>query len=210
MDTLIGMSATVCSLILFAASGWAGELSDYTAVESAVAGLNNRTTRAALFTKDADGRAMLEQLLRPRVPLGLQAPVPMPVDTESTEPTIVRVPGLSLELAISHEPMGEAQLRPIPWPPVQGFYGLPTGFGPAGPTNIISRNIRFITPDVAVVDASIQARPPSPVRFSTPDLARVETPIRTLDEDVPLTDVVLVMVKSDGRWLVAVARRAIP
>src|SRR5579871_2789179 len=122
------MTRILCSLALISLAAWADETADRIAIHGVIASLNinlaSRTTADAnLFTADADGRAVLDELHVGEPALVVpQFPAP---------PTVI----------ISHDPWGEATI----WPRIE-FQNV----------IIVSRAVRFITSDVAIVDASAQ------------------------------------------------------
>ena len=191
MRILRGAAVGFSCLLAAAATGRA-QTSDYDAVESALAALNNPAARASLFTPDADGRLLLEGLLgAPAATLHAQA-VPL---LEDSAAAVLRAPGLSVELVISSEPMGEAQLVPINlWlAPIT----IPRTSAPS--PHLISHHIRFITADVASIDAVIE------------NPAQSFENLQSAGGDLVLkrpasTELVLIMVKEDGNWRVAMAR----
>ena len=190
-----------CILIL-ATIGRANDPSDYEAVESAVAALNNPAIRPLLFANGVDGRLLLEGLLEVPATSGPGQASPY---SEGDSATVVRVPGLGLELQVSHEPLGEAQIMPsrslVPIAAVgSGFFGV-EGNPRAGirSPRIASRHVRFVTADVALVDAVIENPMSGFANLQSVGGERVS-------ERATSARLVLIMVKEEGSWRVAVAR----
>lgn len=134
----MGMRGFLSLLLIFGTRGWADEAADRAAIQHAIARLNEVPQSAELFMSDADSRAVLEQLwkgkrLAYRAKSEMRVAAPLP---PSGHPTVT----------ISHEPWGEATIN---------FPGrrhlLPIEI--VNP-RIESRTTRFITPDVALVDAA--------------------------------------------------------
>ena len=127
-----GVKRILCLPLLFAVCAWADEASDRLAIGRVLAALNEVPQRPGLFTADGDAASELERLREAR-PLRFQILTPVSASGGVT-------------VTISHEPWGEATLN---------FPGM----GPLPPMvivhpRIVSRAIRFITPDVALADAA--------------------------------------------------------
>ena len=179
------LSGLCCCLVL-AVGAWANEASDLDSVRSTVAALNDPAVRGSLFTLDANGRLQLEALLGSNgAPYVVFPNTVMPVPDQN--PTVV----------ISHEPMGEAQIVIPPLAPY--FNGVPRAT--AKPPHITARSVRFVTSDVAVVDAVVDNPAQGFANFQAVDAGSSTKRAAT-------ADVVLILVKEGGDWLVSVARLA--
>ena len=115
-------------VLLFARGVWADEASDRAAIGSVIAALNEFPQHPELFTADSDAPVVLRQLGKGK------RPTYRPRAGEQGSP--------SPSVTISHEPWGEATIHLS---------------GPAREVvnpRIVSHNIRFITPDVALIDGA--------------------------------------------------------
>jgi hypothetical protein len=113
------MRSIIFSAILLAGGVWAAdEAADRAAIENTVRAFNRMATRAGLFTDDFNREELAGFSMAP-----------------AADPTTIPVAGngVSGEILISKEPMGEAI-----WLPKRG---------------LIVGKIRFLTPEVAMVDA---------------------------------------------------------
>jgi len=178
---------TLCGCLGLAVGTWANQASDVDSVKSAVAALNDPAARASLFTLDANGRPQLEALLA--TPGGPYQLFPN---------TVMPVPDQNLTVIISHEPMGEAQIVMPPLAPYVNVLARPA----TKPPHITARGVRFVTSDVAVVDAVID----NPVQ----GFANFQTADAGVNKRAATAEVVLILVKQGGDWLVSVARLAKP
>jgi hypothetical protein len=159
--------------LFFAAYASADEAADRVAIGRAIATLNELPQRAALFTEDASASFELERLWK-GVPLAFRILEPSrdPVSLPQAErPTVT----------ISHEPWGEATIN------LPGMGSLPA-LEILNP-RIVSRTIRFITPDVALADGA----------WTYKDGATTQT--------IPL---LFVMKKEEGNWKIASLRLLAP
>ena len=149
----------LCCLLLAAPAAGASQARDYEGVRAAVSALNDPAARASLFLPNAGGSSQLQARL--------------------AAPPFREPPSNGhWEVVISHEPMGEAQVVPVPGPVL-------VAPPPAVQTpRIVVRDIRFSAPNRAVVDATIQ----HPGQGSGGD-----------------TELRLVMVRGSGTWRVASA-----
>jgi hypothetical protein len=128
----------LCVPLLFVSYALADEAADRVAIDRAVAALNEPPRRTALFTQDTDASSELARLPRVRP---LSPPIPqLPGDPASLPRTD------SPTVTISKEPWGEATINFLGMPP------LPTANILA--PRIASGNIRFVTPDVALVEGA--------------------------------------------------------
>ncbi|HUB83107.1 MAG TPA: hypothetical protein VMB03_30110 [Bryobacteraceae bacterium] len=178
------LSVGGCCLLL-AVAGWANETSALDSVKSTVAALNDPAARGSLFTSDASGRFQLEGLLS------------SPGTPNRALPDVVRlVPERNPTVVISHEPLGEAQI--VIATPAVYFNGVPRS---PKPPHIASRGVRFVTSNVAVVDAVVDNPAQGFANFQ-PLLAG------SVNQRAAAVDVVLILVKQGGNWLVSVARVA--
>ena len=150
-----GVKALLWLPLLFGACAWADEAADRAAIGRAIGALNEFPQRADLFTADADGRSVLEQLskgerlvyqMRPRA----GDPVP---SSSSDHPTVT----------ISHEPWGEATIN------FPGIGPLTASVEMLNP-HMVSSAIRFITPDVALADGVCTHKDDSTTTQTTPVL----------------------------------------
>ncbi|MGD0497605.1 MAG: hypothetical protein ABSC23_04120 [Bryobacteraceae bacterium] len=121
------MKALFLPLLLFSVCGGADEAADHTAITRAIAALNEFPQPAGLFTADADGPAVIDQLWK-----GRRLAYRMRPASSSDQPTVI----------ISHEPWGEATIN-FPTVPVE-IVNPP----------VVGRTIRFVTPNVALVDGA--------------------------------------------------------
>jgi hypothetical protein len=121
------MKSIMIASILFSSGVWAAdEVADRAAIENTIRVFSLMPGRAGLFTSDFDP-VELAQFGKPPM-MAEDAPIPI---------TIEGVPGT---VVISKEPMGEAQ-----W--------FPPGMS-APPLRILTvKKIRFLTEDIAMVDA---------------------------------------------------------
>jgi len=174
--------------LVLAVGAWGNEASDLVSVQSTVAALNDPAARASLFTLDANGRPQLEGLLASPGALGPYRVFPN---------TVMPVPDQNPTVVISHEPMGEAQIVMPPLAPY--FNGVPRAT--TKPPHITTRSVRFVTSDVAVVDAVVDNPAQGFANFQAVDGGSSTKRAAT-------ADVVLILVKQGGDWLVSVARLA--
>ena len=144
-------------LLLIAVCAWADEAADRLAIARVIAALNQVPPRTELFTPDTDAPAVLERLRQ-----GKRVAY-RPIQS-SGHPTVT----------VSHEPWGEATID------LRG-----PGVEIVDP-KIVSRAIRFITPEVALADGASTYR---------------EDGI-----DVETTPLLFVMKKEGDRWKVASIR----
>jgi hypothetical protein len=132
------MKALFCLTLLFAAGAWADESADRAAINRAIAQLNQFPVPSALFTADSDAPAELQKLWEVRRPVYRIRlwPLDAAPSPAADHPTVT----------ISHEPWGEASIS------FPGVRALP----PMEMTNprIVSRSVRFVTPDVALADGA--------------------------------------------------------
>jgi hypothetical protein len=125
------MKVLLCMpLLLFAVRAWADESTDRVAIGRIIAALNETPPQPDLFTADSDSSSQLERLwkgkrlsFRPRT---------LPTAPEPSSP------GDRTSVTISHEPWGEATIKVPPMELIN--------------PRIVSRVIRFITNDVALVE----------------------------------------------------------
>lgn len=141
------MRRFVCLAFGFAACAFADEAADRAAISRLIAALNVVPTPATLFTADSDAPAVLRQLRKaPRVQYRLS---PGPVAASGT-PTVT----------ISHEPWGEATIN---FPGVV----LPTSAEVVNP-KITAGEIRFLTPEVAIVEGACTYQADADTTQTTP------------------------------------------
>ena len=121
--------------LFFAAYASADEAADRVAIGHVIAKLNQLPHRTALFAKDAEGASELEGLWK---------------DKRISSFRISKPPADRPTVTISHEPWGEATIN------LPGMASIMMSHSPAELLNprIESRNIRFITPDVALADGA--------------------------------------------------------
>jgi hypothetical protein len=140
---------------LVAASAWADEKADRASIDRAIAALNDPARRAAVFAKGVDSEEEFRRLLN-------TLPVPFRVTYDAVSPPSPGVP----VVVISHEPWGEATIAMGPLPkaePVQVTFE-------SGP-------IRFLTPDVAVVEGALHAVTNPPNGEASPVRPHIEIPV---------------------------------
>lgn len=129
------MRALLCLPLVLAAAVRADEPSDRAAIDRVFAQLNQYPPPAALFTADSDAPAVLRRLWNGRYPVYRVRPWWW---DPAAPPDVVSV-------TISHEPWGEATINiPLarPMPSVKR----------ANP-RVVSRSVRFLTPEVALAEA---------------------------------------------------------
>jgi hypothetical protein len=129
----------LCLPLLFAPYVMADEAADRAGIDRAIAWLNELPRRSGLFTEDANASAELERLPRVAAPT-----FRMPAGTAGDPRSLPRTDPPTV--SISHEPWGEAAIH------------LP-GMAPVPVIEIMnprisSGAIRFITPDVALAEAT--------------------------------------------------------
>lgn len=143
------MKALLWLPLLFSAA-WADEAADRTAIVRAIAALNEFPQRTELFTADADGRSVLEQLWKGKRLVYRVRTTDAASSWASDRPTVI----------ISHEPWGEATIN------FPGMGGMP-GVEILNP-RIVSLAVRFITPDVALADGAFTYEDGSAPAQTTP------------------------------------------
>jgi hypothetical protein len=127
--------------VLFSSGVWAAdEVADRAAIEKTIAALSVAPVREDLFTADFDGRAEMARLVTIRFPVVCPEVWGELCGAQTIPITVGGQPG---ELVISKAPWGEAILIP------PGM-SLPVD---AGAPVIVVKKIRFLTPEVAMVDA---------------------------------------------------------
>jgi hypothetical protein len=132
------MKSIMLALFLSAGGAWAAdEVADRAAIEKTIAALNVWPARPSLFTADFEDFDTLTRVVKASIPI--HCPEIWPETCVSTIP--VSVPSGPGHVEISKEPWGEATWTPpgSPWP-LAGSRIKPT-------------SIRFVTADVAIVDA---------------------------------------------------------
>ena len=127
---LFPMRMALC--FFFAARGWAQDATDQVGILGVLSALNEVHREESVFARDADGAPDLERLQA--VPARLV--VLNPLGNPSNPARVV----------ISHEPFGEAVLVP------------PRATTELTNPRITAGTVRFITPDVAVAEASYTYR----------------------------------------------------
>ena len=120
---------------LVAASAWADETANRASIGRAIAALNDPAQRAAVFAKGVDSEEEFRRLLN-------TLPVPFRTTYDAVSPPS---PGRPV-VVISHDPWGEATIAVGPLPKAEPVR-LTFESGP----------IRFLTPDVAVVEGAVHA-----------------------------------------------------
>jgi len=160
------MSRISLIALMFAASLWADESADRAAIGRSIAALNEVPRRTDLFTADANSTSLLDQLWKGK---RLTFRARMGLDGAESSATVNRP-----NVTISHEPWGEATIN-IPPMPVEVLN-----------PKIVSYVIRFITPDVALVDGAS-------VYWNT-------------DTGAESTPLLLVMKREGERWMITALR----
>jgi hypothetical protein len=132
------MKSILFAVVFLAPGLWAAdEVADRAGIEITIRGLSVNPPRQSLFTSDFDDN----ELVRLRKSDTVSTPVPGPpgevsVSKEQSGAMPITVQGVAGTLVISKEPMGEAIWLP-------GKMNMP----------LTIRRIRFVTGDVAMVDA---------------------------------------------------------
>jgi hypothetical protein len=134
------MKALVGLLFLVSASAFADDATDRAAIARTVAAINQSPQRPDIFTGDADGRSVPEELSRGKTPS-------FQVRSPSPDPDAV---------VVSREPWGEATIQ-----------FRPAVVEMKNP-RIVSGAIRFITADVALADGTCTYTNESAVTQITP------------------------------------------
>jgi hypothetical protein len=155
------MKALLCLPLLFAACACADETADRALIEQTIAALNRLPQRSDIFTADADGIAALEQIRKGK----------RMVYRMSSQPGVADKPTVT----ISHEPWGEATINfpGMAMPPVELLS-----------PRIVSRGVRFVTPEVALVDGTCEYR----------------------EENAPAAPLFFVLRKEGADWKIAAVR----
>ena len=130
-----GVKAILCLPLFFAAYASADEAADLVAIGRAISKLNELPRPTGLFTEDANASSELEGL--PKV-----NPLAFRMAAFRNRPTVT----------ISHEPWGEATIN-FPWTDYL-IKALRARTLEILNPRIGSRTIRFLTPDVALVDGA--------------------------------------------------------
>jgi hypothetical protein len=145
------MKALLWLPLLAGACAWADEAADRAAISRVIGALNETPQRAELFTADADGRSVPDQLRGKRLLYRVRWPAgnPMP-SSPSDHPTVT----------ISHEVWGEAAIN---FPGVDSIT-----FEEMVNPRIVSGAMRFITPDVALANGACRYNGDSAATQSTP------------------------------------------
>jgi hypothetical protein len=123
------MKVLLCLPLAFAAAAWADEAADRASIERVIAAVNEVPAPEAVFTADSDAAAALERIWKGK---SLRYRFGPRHGSSSGTPTVT----------ISHEPWGEATIG-NPLPPTEIMN-----------PRILSRSIRFLTPGVALADAT--------------------------------------------------------
>lgn len=164
-----GMKAILCLYLsfFFAAYASADQAADRVAIGRAIARLNELPRPVTLFTEDANASTELARL--PKV-----NPVCLP---RSDHPTVT----------ISHEPWGEATINlPCTAPLIKALHaGTPEILN----ARIVSGPVRFLTPDLALVDGAWMYKDGASTRTTT---------------------LLFVMKKERGNWKIASIRAVAP
>ena len=160
-----GMKALLCVLVTFCLCGWADETGDRRAIVKVVAALNEFQQPADLFTSDADGTDIPDRLWKGKRLVYQVRPLSSPASS-SDHPTVT----------ISHQPWGEATIK-LP--------GATMAVEMVNP-RIESRTVRFITPDVALVEGAYT--------------------FKTEGGNPETTSLLFVMKKEGDRWKIASLR----
>jgi len=191
--------SAACCLLIFTAAAQS-QTPDSEGVGSVLTALNDPVMRGSVFAENAEGRLQLEGLLGARVyPLDAVRAVP-----RDGAPAPLSAPGV-----IFYEPSAEPQTIVLPVAPAGRRLWISSAGSPSGarPPHIWSREIHFVTPDVAVVDAVVDHPATGFANFQTVDgqsAERGQSVVRRAES----ADVVLVMVKQEGDWRISVVRQA--
>jgi len=146
VKTTLCLSLALSSLVL------ANEASDRAAVEKVILGLNDSPQNPALFMPGFNGFPELARLdTQPASELARVASRRTPNSIELRRVPVIRNPA-TIQVVISKEPWGEADLYIPPIVPVSVSYPAPPDQG-----RLISRfnilSVRFVAKDVAIVQA---------------------------------------------------------
>jgi hypothetical protein len=123
------MRALLCLPLVLAAAAWADEAADRTSIERVIAAVNQVPAPDGIFTADSDAAEALKRVWKDKSVRYRFGPRSL---SSPGAPTVV----------ISHEPWGEATIG-WPVPPTEMMN-----------PRIVSRSIRFLTPDVALAEGA--------------------------------------------------------